>query len=101
MLDHDDEPSVDSLYEYVKLLNNHLEADLIYSDEEKIDVNGNRMEPFFKPDYSPVLLLSMNYICHFSMFRRFTINDINFLICISMSPFEKNEPLRFARTINK
>jgi GT2 family glycosyltransferase len=76
MLDNDDELSVNALYEYVKLLNNNQEADLIYSDEDKIDVKGNRQQPFFKPDYSPELLLSMNYVCHFSMFRRSLINDI-------------------------
>jgi len=76
MLDNDDELSVNALYEYVKLLNNNPEADLIYSDEDKIDVKGNRQQPFFKPDYSPELLLSMNYVCHFSMFRRFLINDM-------------------------
>jgi GT2 family glycosyltransferase len=76
MLDNDDEISFNALYEYVKLLNNNQEADLIYSDEDKIDVKGNRQQPFFKPDYSPELLLSMNYVCHFSMFRKSLINDM-------------------------
>jgi glycosyltransferase involved in cell wall biosynthesis len=44
LLDHDDELSIDALYENVKLLNKHPEADLIYSDEDKIDIHGNRME---------------------------------------------------------
>ena len=76
LLDHDDELSIDALYENVKLLNENPEADLIYSDEDKIDIEGNRREPFFKADYSPDLLLSMNYICHFSLFRRSIIDDI-------------------------
>lgn len=69
LLDHDDELTPDALYTYVKLLNRHPEADLIYSDEDKIDNDGKRCDPFFKPDFSPDLLLSMNYICHFSLFR--------------------------------
>ena len=76
LLDNDDELSVDALYECVKLLNKHPEADLIYSDEDKIDVNGKREEPFFKPDYSPDFLLSMNYICHLCVFRKTLINDV-------------------------
>jgi GT2 family glycosyltransferase len=76
LLDNDDELTIDALYENVKFLNKSPEADLIYSDEDKIDTHGNRMEPFFKPDYSPDFLLTKNYICHFSLFRRSIINNI-------------------------
>jgi len=37
-------------------------ADVIYSDEDEIDSAGRRSSPFFKPDWSPDLLLSTNYI---------------------------------------
>lgn len=70
LLDHDDELTIDALYENVKLLNNHPEADLIYSDEDKISPLGERHTPFFKPDWSPDLLLSHMYICHFSLYRK-------------------------------
>ena len=76
LLDNDDELTVDALYECAKLLNRHPEADLIYSDEDKINAIGKRTKPFFKPDYSPDLLLSMNYICHFCMFRKSIVDDI-------------------------
>ena len=76
LLDHDDELSIDALYEYVKLLNQFPKADLIYSDEDKIELNGKRVEPFFKPDYSPFLLLCRNYICHFCMVRKALINEV-------------------------
>ena len=75
MLDHDDELSMDALYEYVKLLNRFPEADLIYSDEDKIESNGKRVEPFFKPDYSPDLFLSRNYLCHFCMIRKSIVDE--------------------------
>ena len=45
-------------------------ADLIYSDEDKIDSAGHRYDPQFKPDWSPELLLSYNYINHFTVIRR-------------------------------
>jgi len=52
LLDHDDELSPVALYEVVKLLQEHPEADVIYSDEDKLEESGGRSEPFFKPDWS-------------------------------------------------
>lgn len=75
-LDDDDELSIDALFEIVKLLNNNPHADLIYSDEDKLNSEAKRVEPFFKPDWSPDLLLSYNYICHFSVYRKKIINEI-------------------------
>lgn len=76
LLDHDDELSIDALYENVKLLNDHPEADLIYSDEDKINPEGKRIEPYFKPEWSPDLFLSYNYICHFAVYRKKNIDEI-------------------------
>ncbi|MFL0556302.1 MULTISPECIES: glycosyltransferase [Paenibacillus] len=76
LLDHDDELAIDALYENVKLLNKHPNADLIYSDEDKITEEGERHSPFFKPDWSPDLLLSQMYICHFSIYRKSIIDQI-------------------------
>jgi glycosyltransferase involved in cell wall biosynthesis len=70
LLDHDDELAPWALLEVVKLLNQNPNLDFIYSDEDKLEPDGRRSEPFFKPDFSPDLLTSMNYICHFSVFRR-------------------------------
>lgn len=69
LLDHDDELAPDALYEVVRQLNDHPEADLVYSDEDKIDTDGQHTEPYFKPDWSPALLLNMNYITHFAVLR--------------------------------
>lgn len=75
-LDHDDELTLDALFEVVKLLNQNSELDIIYSDEDKIDQNGRRCDPFFKPDWSPDLLLSTNYICHFLVIRKSLIEKV-------------------------
>ncbi len=74
-LDHDDELSPDALFEVVKRLNEDPDLDLIYSDEDKLTPAGRRVEPFFKPDWSPDLLLSVNYINHFSVFRRNVLTE--------------------------
>lgn len=68
-LDNDDEMAEDALFEVVSALQ-ETRYDLVYSDEDKIDGNGKRCEPFFKPDWSPDLLLSHNYICHLAVYRR-------------------------------
>ena len=76
LLDHDDELSPDALYENVRLLQDSPQADVIYSDEDKLDVEGRHCEPFFKPDWSPELLLSCMYTCHFSLYRRKLVDEI-------------------------
>ncbi|WP_156915720.1 glycosyltransferase [Desulfatirhabdium butyrativorans] len=69
-LDHDDTLSPDALFEVASVLQQHPQVDLVYSDEDKMDLDDRRIEPFFKPDYSPDLLLSQNYICHFTVVRK-------------------------------
>jgi glycosyltransferase involved in cell wall biosynthesis len=69
LLDHDDELSVDALYENAVLLNRHPDTDMIYSDEDKINEEGERHSPFFKPDWSPDTFLSHMYTCHLGVYR--------------------------------
>ena len=75
-LDNDDILDVNALYYMVKELNNDKNLDIIYSDEDKIDEKGNYCEPNFKPDWSPDTLLSMNYICHFTIIRKSLLNKV-------------------------
>ena len=75
-LDHDDELPPEALFEVATRLNETPDLDLIYTDEDKLDVDGRRVDPFFKPDWSPDLLSSMNYITHLSVFRRTLVSDI-------------------------
>ena len=69
-LDHDDELAPVALYEIVNLLNDKPELDFIYSDEDKITTKGIRKDPFFKPNWSPDMFLSHNYLCHLSLIRK-------------------------------
>lgn len=69
--DHDDLLTEDALYECAKVLERQPDTDLIYSDEDKVSMNGRRyFEPHFKSDYNPDLLCSMNYFCHLVVVRR-------------------------------
>jgi len=62
-LDNDDCLTPDALYEAVRAID-ETGADLVYSDEDFIDLDGHYCQPHFKPDHSPDLLLSHNYITH-------------------------------------
>jgi len=70
LLDHDDELMPDSLLEVVNALRLMPYLDFIYSDEDKIDEENRRFDPYFKPDWNPDLLLSQNYICHMVAIRK-------------------------------
>ncbi|MGH8212483.1 MAG: glycosyltransferase family 2 protein [Rhodanobacteraceae bacterium] len=45
------------------------ELAIVYSDEDKVDADGKRFDPDFKPDWNPDLLRSRNYIRHFAAIR--------------------------------
>jgi len=74
-LDHDDVLEPDALFQNVKWLQDHRDADLIYSDEDKLTEQGFD-SPIFKPDWSPDYFLSCNYICHFTLIRRDLVRRI-------------------------
>ena len=78
LLDHDDLLAVNSLYEIVKTINEEKNADFIYSDEDKITDDGERFEPYFKPDFSPEALSVHNYITHLVCFKKTLQEEVGF-----------------------
>ena len=54
----------------------HPTADLVYSDEDKISPEGQYVAPFFKPDWSPDLLRTVNYICHLVGVRKTIYEEV-------------------------
>ncbi len=70
LADHDDTLTPNALYEVVKAINEHPSCQVIYSDEDKLDMDGKALfDPHFKPDFNPDLLTSVNYICHLFVVR--------------------------------
>jgi glycosyltransferase involved in cell wall biosynthesis len=69
LFDHDDVLSPTALYEVAAELDAHPDAQLIYSDEDKIDMEDRRFDPYFKPDWNPDLALGQNYISHLTVYR--------------------------------
>jgi len=69
LMDHDDLLTPDALYWVVKTIEQYPDAQLIYSDEDKMDLQGKRFAPYFKPDWNPELFLSHNFICHLGVYK--------------------------------
>jgi glycosyltransferase involved in cell wall biosynthesis len=77
LLDHDDILFPNALYEIVKALNHNKKLDFIYTDEDKVSFDGRRhRDAFLKPDWNPSLLMSINYITHFTTIRKSLVDKI-------------------------
>jgi O-antigen biosynthesis protein len=76
LLDHDDALSPNALYEVALLLNRHPNADMVYSDEDKLDKQGWVSAPIFKPDWCPDSFLARMYTCHLGVYRRSLVTKI-------------------------
>lgn len=76
LFDHDDLLTPDCLFEIVKNLQN-TKYDILYTDEDKLNnATGEFEDPNFKPDYSPDLFYSHNYITHFFVVKSEIINKV-------------------------
>jgi glycosyltransferase involved in cell wall biosynthesis/SAM-dependent methyltransferase len=76
LLDHDDLLSEDALFWVAEMLQRQPDAGLIYSDEDKIDEKGNRMDPYFKSDWNPFLFLGHNMISHLGVYRTALVREV-------------------------
>jgi GT2 family glycosyltransferase len=70
LVDHDDELAPHALAAFAEAIEANGDLRYGYSDEDKIDEAGRRSDPFFKPDWSPDLLRTLNYITHLQGIRR-------------------------------
>lgn len=75
--DHDDLLTSNALEEMIKCINEHEDAQMLYSDEDKTNESADRyFFPHFKPDFNLDLLLTSNYICHFLVVKRELLENI-------------------------
>lgn len=70
LMDHDDLLAPHALYEVAAEIAAHPDADMLFSDEDKVDEAGRRTEPYFKPGWNPELLLGQNVVKHLCIVRR-------------------------------
>ena len=70
LMDHDDELAPHALHFVAGAIDRHPSAQVLYGDEDKINEVGERSDPHFKPDWSPDLFFSQNYVSHLGVYRR-------------------------------
>jgi len=76
LFDHDDLLAPIALYEIASEIDTHPDAQLIYSDEDKIDVEDRRFDPYFKPDWNPDLNHGQNYLSHLTTYKAELIREV-------------------------
>jgi len=76
LLDHDDLLSEHALFWVVDSLQNNPNIQLIYSDEDKIDEQSNRFDPYFKPDWNKELFYSQNMFSHLGVYNAALVKEI-------------------------
>lgn len=70
LLDHDDELHPLALLECVQAFERNPRWQMLFTDEDKIDEQGKRSDPYFKSDWNPDLFFSQNCVCHLTVYRR-------------------------------
>jgi glycosyltransferase involved in cell wall biosynthesis/2-polyprenyl-3-methyl-5-hydroxy-6-metoxy-1,4-benzoquinol methylase len=69
-LDHDDTLAEHTLAMFALAIAANPGVGVLYSDEDKVNEQGVREDPFFKADFDPLLLLGQNYLCHLTMYKK-------------------------------
>ncbi|KND60685.1 Glycosyltransferase [Candidatus Burkholderia verschuerenii] len=91
-VDHDDLITPDCVAELALYYAEHSDSDVVYSDDDKIDLSGRHFAPQFKPDWSPVLLLSYMYFGHVFSVRRALFEELGGF----RKPFDGSQDYDFA-----
>ena len=76
LLDHDDELHPAALALIVDAWQHHPQWQFVYTDEDKIDADGQRYDPYFKPDWNPDLLYGQNCVSHLGVYSRALVNAV-------------------------
>ncbi len=77
LLDHDDVMVDHALSAFSALLCERPEIDFIYSDKDMTDPAGDaRINPLFKPQWSPETMLTVNYVTHLNALRTSVVRAI-------------------------
>lgn len=78
LMDQDDEITLDAFFWYIDLINQHKDADFIYSDECKIDGKKGKKLSYFicKPDWSPEMMINQMYTGHMTVYRKTIVERV-------------------------
>lgn len=76
LMDNDDLLPEHALFWVARTVLENPGVGLIYSDEDKIDTQGQRSSPYFKSDWNEYLFRSQNMVCHLGVYRRDLVNEV-------------------------
>ena len=76
LVDHDDEIPDYALFTVAKYINARPDAAILFSDEDKIDVQGRRSDPYFKSEYNAFLMYGHNMVSHLGVYCRSLIEKV-------------------------
>jgi len=100
LLDHDDELHQHALYHVVSAINERPETEFIYSDEDKINKQGKRIDPHFKSDWNLDLLYSQNFVSHLGVYKANIVKKIGGFRLGYEGSQDYDLLLRYSREIN-
>lgn len=75
-LDHDDELHPGALTAIHQAIRANPDVDYLYTDEDKVNEEGVRYDPFLKPAWSPERFRTQMYTCHLSVARRSLVEEV-------------------------
>lgn len=76
LLDHDDQLTPRALAAMAAAIDDHADADYLYSDEDKLADDGTFYDAFAKPDWSPERLRGQMYTGHLSVLRTSLVREV-------------------------
>jgi GT2 family glycosyltransferase len=76
LLDQDDLIPRHCLAVMAEATRRHPEAQVLYSDEDKINNQGVRHDPHFKPDWNELLFRGQNFLSHLGVYQRDLVNKV-------------------------
>lgn len=76
LVGQEDRLAPDALFEIARAIDEHPGADVLYSDEDRVDETGARTDPYFKPDWSPELLAGCMYLGRLCVYRSALVRDL-------------------------
>ena len=76
LFDHDDKLHPLALDYATRIIARNPDAEIIYSDRDKITVKGDRYDPYFKPDFDYELLLCHNFVSHLDIYKLDTVKKV-------------------------
>ena len=69
LLDHDDFLAEQTLFRVAEAIHADRGVDMLYTDEDKVELDGRHVDPFFKPIWSPEFFQTCMYTCHLGVYR--------------------------------